>query len=72
MNLALGDSVAHMLNQIFPWTVIEALAPDVYHAYQETMDKKAAATAENERNRLANKSASRFACQQRNLQTGGK
>jgi hypothetical protein len=79
-NLAQGDRIAHMLNQIFPWTVIEALAPDVYQAYKETMDKKAAATAENERNRLAkldkkeikdvtsNKSASRFAREQRALQ----
>ena len=80
ISLAHFDRVAHMLNQIFPWTVIEALAPDVYHAYQETMDKKAAATEENERNRLAkldkkeirsftsNKSASRFARERRNLQ----
>ena len=79
-NLAQGDRVAHLLNQIFPWTVIEALAPDIYCAYKETMDKKAAATAENERNRLAkldkkeikactsNKSASRFAREQRALQ----
>lgn len=42
-NLALGDSVAHMLNQILPLTVIEALAPEVYQAYKETMDRKAAA-----------------------------
>lgn len=39
-SLARGDRVAHMLNQIFPWTVIEALAPYVYLAYQETMDKE--------------------------------
>ena len=79
-SLAQGDRVAHLLNQIFPWTVIEALAPEVYGAYKETMDKKAAATEENERNRLAkldkkeikdvttNKSASRFAREQRALQ----
>jgi hypothetical protein len=79
-SLAQGDRVAYMLNQIFPWTVIEALAPRVYRAYKEKMDKKAAATAENELNRLAkidkkeikgmttNKSASRFAREQRALQ----
>lgn len=79
MSLAQGDRVAYMLNQIFPWTVIEALAPEAYQAYEETMDKKAAATAEAERNRLAkldkkeiknvtaNKSASRFAREQRAL-----
>lgn len=74
------DRVAHMLNQILPWTVIAELAPEVYNAWKVKMDKKEAATAENIRNRIANlnkkeirdctsnKSVSRFAREQRDLQ----
>ena len=79
-NKATDDQMAYHLNQILPWDVIARVAPKAYAAWKEKMDYKAEQTAICERNRLArlerkelaarlaNKSASQFAREERALQ----
>lgn len=71
--------LCYALNQILPWDVIAILIPESHKLWKEKIDKKAAATALNERNRLArlerkeiaqmlsNKSVSQFTREQREL-----
>ena len=71
--------LCYALNQILPWDMVEKLIPFSYKQWKEKIYKKAAATALNERNRLArlerkeiaqmlsNKSVSQFTREQREL-----
>lgn len=47
------DRLVYCLNQLLPWDIIEMLVPESYVLWKEKLDRKAEATALNERNRLA-------------------